>query len=166
MNAICKTIVFLILPFPFYLHSTETTPYPGIQPRGTTIWKPANARLFKSETGLRVLSILDMPRPVLTIDNVERNGPFVAKVSLRVTNVGSVAIAWIESIDGATPKRRLVRSGKLKKSDHYHELTIKIPLKGKASRFELRTPWGDSTIKSIRFSGGGSENDWVFVDPK
>jgi hypothetical protein len=165
MNAIIQTIVFLLLPLPSYLYSTEAFPYPGIAPKAAKIWQPVNARLFLSETGLRVLSIIDKPRPSMTIDDVKKDGAFTAKVSLRITNPGSVGIVWMESTNGGKPKRRIVFKKLKKKSDHYQTVTLKVPLKGEASTFELLTPWGDSTIKSISFSGGGGDNKWIFVDP-
>ncbi|MDF1751940.1 MAG: hypothetical protein P1U89_04100 [Verrucomicrobiales bacterium] len=155
-------LIFLVLSVALAGYGSERSEFEIANRSGLQNWTVRNASLFLGENGLKVLAEIDQPRPVLQIRDVSRRDSFTAKVSLKITNPGTVSIAWMESVDGKEPRRRSI-SKKLKPQDGYLDVTLPIAVKGQASDFEVQTPWGDSTIKNITFTGGGSEQDWVFT---
>ncbi|MDF1813553.1 MAG: hypothetical protein P1V20_15245 [Verrucomicrobiales bacterium] len=159
MNTVAfRSIVFFLLPFFTPLFASEFTS-PAAE--GIHVWKVVNAKLHVSETGLKVLAQVDQPRPVLKIADLKKTGEFVVKVSVKVTNPGSIGVAWHLNNEKVKGKRKSVYR-KLKPSDKYQEVSLAVPVNGVASNFEIIVPWGDCSIKSIEFSGGGSDLHWDF----
>jgi hypothetical protein len=159
MNAKTKKVfVFFLIPFISHLFAIEdSTNQIGIQN-----WKAKNAKLWFGETGLKVLANIDSPRPVLTVDDVCKTAKFTAKISLRVTNAGTVGIKWTMNKGEKSERPRSVYK-KVKPGDDYQTVIIVVPVKGCATDFRLLTPWGDSTIAHIRFLGGGNDLEWRFI---